>query len=77
LLAFVTTQCAKDCGPYNRACEYGHERLRGSQFLAHAVENTLDTLNPVVKVNFEETRDREFESRTNQDLTNTNTNISD
>ncbi len=31
------TQCAKDSGPHNRACKYGHARLRGSQFLAHAV----------------------------------------
>ncbi len=22
-----TTQCAKDCGPYNRACEYGRAHL--------------------------------------------------
>jgi len=22
-----TTQCAKDCGPYNRACEYGRTHL--------------------------------------------------
>ncbi len=32
-----STPCAKDCGPHNRACKYGGERLRGSQFLAHAV----------------------------------------
>ncbi len=32
------TQCAKDCGPHNRVCEYGRVRLCGSQFLAHAVE---------------------------------------
>ncbi len=32
------TQCAKDCGPHNRACKYGRVCLHGSQFLAHAVE---------------------------------------
>ncbi len=31
------TQCAKDCGPHNRAYKYGCARLCGSQFLAHAV----------------------------------------
>jgi len=30
-----TTQCAKDCGPHNRACKYRHARLHGSQFLSH------------------------------------------
>ncbi len=33
----TSRQCAKDCGPHNNACKYGHERFRGSQFLAHAV----------------------------------------
>ncbi len=36
-----STQCAKDCGPHNRACEYGCAHLHGSQFLAHAVDVSL------------------------------------
>jgi hypothetical protein len=38
-LGFITaaTQCAKDCGSHNLACEYRHARLRGSQLLAYAV----------------------------------------
>ncbi len=35
----MPTKCAKDCGPHNRACEYGRVHVRGSQFLAHAVEH--------------------------------------
>ncbi len=35
------TQCAKVCGPHNRACKYGCARLRVSQFLAHAVVTRL------------------------------------
>ena len=32
-----TTQCAKDCSPHNRACEYSRECFCGLQFLEHAV----------------------------------------
>ncbi len=32
-----STQYAKDCGPHNRACQYGRMRSCGSKFLAHAV----------------------------------------
>jgi hypothetical protein len=33
----------QDCGPHNRAWEYGRAGLRGSQFLAHAIEQYFST----------------------------------
>ncbi len=35
------TLCAKDCGPHNRAFEYGRARLRGPQSLAHCVDTYM------------------------------------
>ncbi len=34
---YIYTQCAKDCDPHNRECEYRRARLHGSQSLAHVV----------------------------------------